>query len=95
MRIGDLRYREVINVSTGQRLGYVADAEFGGQSGRILSFRVPGPRKFCGLLPGDTDYVFPWESIVRMGHDTILINLEVYDPRQKRQTRKNFENYLY
>ena len=95
MRIGDLRYREVINVSTGQRLGYVADAEFDEQNGRILSFLGPGPRKFFGLLPGDTDYVFPWESIVRMGDDTILINLEGYDPRQKRQTRKNFENYLY
>ena len=95
MRIGDLRYREVINVSTGQRLGYVADAEFDEQNGRILSFLVPGPRKFFGLLPGDTDYVFPWESIVRMEDDTILINLEGYDPRQKRQARKNFENYLY
>ena len=54
-----------------------------------------GGVKKMNKLPGDTDYVFPWESIVRMGDDTILINLEAYDPRQKRQTRKNFENSLY
>ncbi len=94
MRIGDLRDLEVINIATGQRLGYVSDAEFDRQTGRILSFLVPGPRKFFGLLPGDTDYVFPWESIVRMGDDAILIHLEGYDPRKTHKNRKNFQNYL-
>lgn len=95
MRIGDLHYKEVINISTGQRLGYISDAEFDLQNGRILSFIVPGPRKFFGLFPGDVDYIFPWESIVRMGDDTILISLEGYDPRQKHDSSKNFENCLY
>ena len=95
MHISDLHYKEVINVSTGQRLGYISDAEFDIKNGRILTFTVPGPRKFFGLLPGDTDYIFPWESIVRMGDDTILISLEGYDPRQRRNSKKNFENYLY
>lgn len=95
MRISDLHYKEVINVSTGQKLGFISDAEFDIQAGRILTFIVPGPRKFFGLLPGDIDYVFPWESIVRMGDDTILISLEGYDPRQKRNSRKKIENYAH
>ena len=95
MRIYDLHYKEVINVATGQRLGYISDAEFDIQTGRILSFIVPGPRRFFVLLPGNIDYIFPWESIVRMGDDTILINLEGYDPRQKRDSGKNFQNRLY
>ena len=77
MRIGDLQYKEVINISTGSRLGYVSDLEFDIHSGKILSFIVPGPKKLLGLIQGESDYVFPWESIVRMGDDTILINMDV------------------
>ena len=38
MRIGDLQYKEVINISNGSRLGYVSDIEFDIHSGKILSF---------------------------------------------------------
>ena len=95
MRIGDLNYKEVINISTGQRLGYVSDLEFDMQTGKVKSFIVPGQRRFFGLLPGDTDYVFPWESIIRMGDDTILISLEVNDTYAKKNIHKKYENSLY
>jgi len=95
MRIGDLHYKEVINITTGQRLGYVSDLEFDIHSGKVLSFIVPGPRRLFGLLPGDMDYIFPWESIVRMGDDTILISLEEPAPGKKRNFHKNYENSLY
>ena len=95
MRIGDLHYKEVINISTGQRLGYVSDLEFDIKTGKVLSFVVPGPRRFFGLIPGDTDYIFPWESIVRMGDDTILISLDSNDPRLRKNIHKKYENSLY
>ena len=95
MRIGDLHYKEVINISTGQRLGYVSDLEFDMQTGKVLSFIVPGPRRLWGLLPGDTDYIFPWESIIRMGDDTILITLDSKDPQVKKNIHKKYENSLY
>ena len=95
MRIGDLHYKEVINITTGQRLGYVSDMEFDMQSGKVLSFIVPGPRRFFGLLPGDTDYIFPWESIVHMGDDTILISTDGSDPQIKKNFHKKYENSLY
>lgn len=95
MRIVDLQYKEVINISTGQRLGYVSDLEFDIQTGKILSFIVPGPKRFMGLFPGETDYILPWESIIRMGDDTILINTDINDPTIKKNIHKNFENSLY
>ena len=95
MRIGDLHYKEVINISTGQRLGYVSDLEFDMQTGKVRSFIVPGPRRLWGLLPGDTDYIFPWESIIRMGDDTILITSDSKDPQVKKNIHKNYENSLY
>lgn len=95
MRIGDLHYKEVINISTGQRLGYVSDLEFDILTGKVLSFIVPGPRKLFGLFPGDMDYIFPWESIIRMGDDTILISQEGDDPQIKKNIHKKYENSLY
>lgn len=95
MKIGDLQYKEVINISTGQRLGYVSDLEFDMNSGKVQSFIVPGPRRFMGLFPGEMDYIFPWESIVRMGDDTILINTDLSDPNFKKNIHKNFEKSLY
>ena len=38
----ELRYKEVIDVHTGFRLGYVCDAEFDDAEGRITSLITPG-----------------------------------------------------
>lgn len=94
MRIDDLHLKEVINISTGQRLGYVSDLEFDIRTGKVLTFIVPGPRRFFGLLPAEMDYVFPWESIVRMGDDTILIQLDAAKGPQNTKFHKNHENSL-
>ena len=94
MRIDDLRMKEVINISTGQRLGYVGDLEFDITTGKVLTFIVPGPRRFFGLLPAEVDYVFPWESIVRMGDETILIQLEGQSREHNTNFHKNYKNSL-
>ena len=65
----DLRYREVIDIHTGFRLGYICDAEFDDESGRICSLITPGKAKFFGLLGREDDYILPWECIVRVGRD--------------------------
>ena len=83
----DLRYREVIDVHTGFRLGYISDAEFDDADGRLRSFITPGKAKFFGLLGREDDYVLPWESIVRIGRDIILIDSKEELARRKRRSR--------
>ena len=83
----DLRYREVIDVHTGFRLGYVCDAEFDDADGRLHSLIAPGKAKFFGLLGREDDYVLPWESIVRVGRDIILIDSKEELRRRKRRSR--------
>ena len=83
----ELRYKEVIDLRTGQRLGYICDAEFDPVDGRILSLIVPGPGRMGGLLGRDDEYVLPWESISRMGNDIILVDLETGPSRKKRDKR--------
>ena len=80
----ELRYKEVIDVHSGFRLGYVCDAEFDDAEGRIISLITPGRAKWFGLLGREDDYVLPWKCIVRIGSDIILIDAKEELPRHKR-----------
>ena len=42
----ELRYKEVIDVHTGLRLGYVCDAEFDDAQGQMISLITPGRAKW-------------------------------------------------
>ena len=74
-RIADFRYKEVINVHTGYRLGFVCDVEMDVASGNVLALIVPGPCRFFGIFGREDDYILPWECIERIGEDIILINV--------------------
>lgn len=86
----ELRYKEVIDVHTGLRLGYVCDLEFDDAEGRLVSLVTPGRSKFFGLLGREDDYVLPWGCIVRIGGDIILVEAKGEFMRRKRQRRPFF-----
>lgn len=83
--LSELRYKEVIDVHTGLRLGYIFDAEFDDAEGRIISVVTPGRAKLFGLLGREDDYVIPWGSIVKLGSDIILIEINGELARRKRR----------
>jgi len=85
-----LRYKEVIDIHSGFRLGYVCDAEFDEKEGRLLSLITPGRAKFFGLLGREDDYILPWPCIVRLGSDIILVDVKEDFCRRKRLKRKPF-----
>lgn len=86
----DLRYKEVIDVHTGYRLGYICDAEFDEAQGRFVSIVTPGRAKLFGLLGREDDVVLPWDSIVRLGSDIILVEPKGEPRRRKRIRRQLF-----
>jgi len=71
----DIRNKEVINVSTGLRLGYVNDIEVDVNNGNVLSIIVPGQGRYLGLFGRDEDCVIPWENVSRIGEDIILVDI--------------------
>lgn len=83
----DLRYREVIDIHTGLRLGYVCDLEFDDSDGRVISLITPGRAKMFGLLGREDDYVLPWSCIVRIGSDIVLVEAKGDFLRRKRRRR--------
>ena len=75
-KITDLRNGEVINIRTGERLGFVCDVLFNIETGQIVSLLVPGPCRFFGILGRFDDYIIPWECVRRVGDDIILVDTE-------------------
>lgn len=71
----DIRQKDVINITNGRRLGNIVDMNFSAD-GRISSIAVPGPFSFANLFRGTrSDVVIPWESIVKIGEDVILVRV--------------------
>ncbi|ACB84895.1 YlmC/YmxH family sporulation protein [Natranaerobius thermophilus] len=75
IKASELRRREVVSVDDGKRLGFVSDLELDPREGCINAIIVPGPGKFFGLLGGERDYVIPWDKIVKLGSDVILVEV--------------------
>ena len=87
---GDLKYKEVIDIHSGFRLGYVCDAEFDDAEGRLISVITPGRMKLFGLMGREDDYIIPWRSIIRIGTDIILVESQEELIRRKRRRRIAF-----
>lgn len=79
-KISELRERDVINLYDGKRLGSICDIDVDPMTGRIQAVVVPGPGRFLGLFGHGNDYVIPWERIIRIGPDVILVDLPVFSP---------------
>ena len=76
MRFCELKQKEVINICSCRSLGCVSDLELDCQSGAVLSLIVPGPGKLCWFLGRDTEFLIPWECILQIGADLILVKID-------------------
>lgn len=72
-KASDLRNKEVINMTDGERLGYVYDMEINATTGHIQALIVPGreKQKLFGKSPS---LRIPWSDVARVGEDLIVIN---------------------
>lgn len=90
-RIEDFGFKEVVNINNGHRLGCVSDVLIDVQSGNVTALIIPGPYKIFGLLGKEEDYIVPWDSIVRIGGDIILINVEGEYRRSRKEKNGKFK----
>ncbi len=92
-RFSKFRCKEVINMKTGIRLGYVDDGEIDEESGKLLYITVLGPGRFLGIFAREPDYIIHWDSIHKIGEDIILVS---YDnpPRIAGERPSSFSEFL-
>ncbi len=74
----DLRQKEVINIYTAERLGYITDVEIDFETGNVRSVVVPKRRTVHDILGKRKSYVIPWGDIVCVGSEIVLVKLQEF-----------------
>ncbi|MDD3746445.1 MAG: YlmC/YmxH family sporulation protein [Anaerostipes sp.] len=75
VRFLELREKDVINCKTGDKLGNVIDIEFDPNTGCILFLIVPKMNHILSCFSKNATYVIPYKRIVKLGKDTILVDI--------------------
>ena len=75
-RISDMRSKEVINITDGDRLGYIYDIMFSAETGKITAVILPGHSRILGLFGHESDIIIPWSSVRKVSSDVILVETE-------------------
>jgi len=75
-RTGDLRQKEVINMSDGKRMGFISDIEINMEDGRIEALILPGSGKFFGIIGKESEIIIPWDRVKIVGEDTVLVDID-------------------
>ena len=71
--LSELREKEVISLSDGEKLGFVDDMEFDAESSALTSLVIWGRPRLFGLFGRGEDMIIPVTRISLIGKDTILI----------------------
>jgi len=86
VKISDLRAREIINIVDGRRLGLIKDIDIDLEEGKITAIILPGVGggKFLGFLGKEEEIIVPWDKIIKIGMDVILVEVNSFtDPRHE------------
>lgn len=73
-KISQFRQKEVVDINSGRRLGYICDIDIDTESGKITSVTVPSGKLFSSVIK-NSDTVIPWEKIKKIGSDIILVDI--------------------
>lgn len=90
MTLSELCEREVVSVKTGVNLGRVDDLEIDAADARVLALVIYGRLKLFGLLGREENLTIPWQDIVTIGTDVILVKTEPPAQEGKRKKLLNF-----
>ena len=69
----ELRRKEVINIKTGERLGYIDDIELNISEGRAERLIIYGGTRLFGILGKEDDVVIRCSDIKVVGRDIVLV----------------------
>ena len=76
LKLSEIRDKEIININNGERMGYAYDFELDLDQGIIVGIVMSGTSKVLGFFGKSEDLIIDWQSIVKIGTDTILVDYD-------------------
>ena len=89
----NLKNKEIVNLKTGLKLGYVDDIEIDTMTGEVVSLIVYGRPRAMGIMGRDEDITIKCNDIHLIGEDTILVSF-CHDTICTKQRSFSVENLL-
>lgn len=95
-KISDLQERQIVNIADGKCLGNIKDIELNVREGTIQALVLPATGGFLAILQNQGELLIPWQKVVRIGVDVVLIDMpELAEPTVRgvgrRRRRKEAE----
>jgi YlmC/YmxH family sporulation protein len=75
MKVSELQTKDVVSVTDGRKLGMIGDLDIDLENGMIRAIIVPSSGRFFGMFGGGQDFVIPWNQIIKIGSDVVLVEL--------------------
>ncbi|MFP7238537.1 YlmC/YmxH family sporulation protein [Bacillus altitudinis] len=75
MSISEFQIKDVVDVSSGKKLGTIGDIDINVTSGKIQAIIIGGTGKMMGFFGKEEEMIVPWRNIVKIGEDVILVRL--------------------
>ncbi len=69
----NIRTKEVIDIVTGERLGYIDDVEMNIGNSEVMALLIYGRHRLFGLLGKEDDIIIPCREIEVIGEEVLLI----------------------
>ena len=69
----NMKIKEVIDITTGERLGYIDDVQMNLDTSTVNALVIYGRGRLFGLLGKEEDVVIPCAEIEVIGEDVLLI----------------------
>lgn len=93
-KISDLQERQIVNIADGKCLGNVKDIELNIIDGTIQALVLVGTGGLLGMLQNQGELFIPWEKVIRIGVDVVLIDMPElleteYGCQRKRHRKAN------
>lgn len=88
MKFCEFSEKQVINIADCRCIGNVVDLEIDECNGCICSLLVADTGCFRGIFHGGKDFCVPWDRIVKIGPDIILVDV-CMKPHGKESMKQN------
>ncbi|QGG48232.1 Sporulation YlmC/YmxH family protein [Heliorestis convoluta] len=87
MRLSDLVGKEIVNITSGARLGTVGDSDLviDEVTGEIDAIILPARNSLVGFWTDRQHLLIPWDSIVKIGAEVVIVELDDTYPNYTRR----------
>lgn len=77
-RACDLRQKEVINIRTAEKLGFIRDVEINFDTGKIDALIIPKRKSIFKIFSAEKEYEILWTDIIKIGNEVVLVDYGEY-----------------